>query len=541
MLTPKKITTVFVISLALLTVFFLFKPAEFFLNLIAKQFVEGTSSGKTLFLLLYTAFFSAITVILSENKNAQKKLQKYGLFAFKVVIISGLAAIFLSLFMQLFIQYSIGAEQGSYIAAIATNDGVTNWEMSYLEHNHITKSAIFLLLSTIFVDFKNFDTGYPFYVNIPGIFFWDIMLLALVFVFFTSSFVFINLKLQTISLFDYILWILISAISITVFFDGGLFSHPFRIAVGLLTLFIVRNFEFTNLQKLNDTYLKVLAPFSSTAIVCFISFFITGAEPITAFFVSAPIIGLFTGYSFVFDKKTNNTDIKPLNFMKILAVVILLCSVFSLTYGLYNASNGLEVKNTWLFIYGFPEGTTEQALMQTLEPFSVKEIKLDGWLASIHVQSTEPVKLKEIEQALETKFKPQGYLDVMEREKMYGKLNYSVFSINPNQENFILLKKNSIIENKNETYFGNENYTVVWTTSKPENLNEKLGKTIFGAKINSIDNSEPLKTIININMGGSPTWGLIAIATHINNISDRQRFLLWVNPKNTQNLGDINE
>ncbi len=535
MLTLKKIMALFLISCSMLFVFFAFKPAELFMGLIAKQFVEGTSSGKTIFLLLYAAFFSAASILLSENKNALKKTQEYGSFALKVFVACGVAAVLLGLFMHFFVQYTVGADPGSYIASIATQDNVTSWEMSYLEHNHVTKSAIFLLLSTVSVDFKNFDTGYPFYVNTPGILFFDVALLAIVFVFFVSSVVFINSRLKTIPLFDYFVWMLLSAIFIIAFFDGGVFSHPFRIAVGLAGLFAARNFSLISFYRYSG-YTELFAPFMFTAAISLVSFFLSGVDFTAAFLACVPMVGLFTGYGLVFSKSKNQRtqDTRGKNKAKLayaLALALLLCSVFSLACLLHHSSDGPEARDTWLFAYGFPKDTTEQSLMQVLEPFSVEEVKLDGWLASIHVNSGKPVRVKEIEQALEKNFRPQGYLDVMEREKMYGDLNFPVFLITPNQARFTLFDKNRA--------FGSNTYTVSWTDPKPSGLKEKLGETISGSKINSVDDSSPLKTVIGVDMKGNFTWGLIAVATHVKNVSAGEMFLVWTSSGNTGKIEGV--
>lgn len=524
----KKIMVLFLLSCSLLFVFFAFSPAELFMDLVAKQFVEGTSSGKTIFLLLYAAFFSAATILLSENKNALRKTQEYGPLALKVFVAGAAAAVILGLFMHFFVQYSIGADSGSYIASIATQGNVTSWEMSYLEHNHVTKSAIFLLLSTVSVDFKNFDTGYPFYVNTPGILFFDVALLAVVFIFFVSSVVFINSKLKTISLFDYLLWVSLSGIFIIAFFDGGVFSHPFRIAVGLSGLFAARNFNLISFCRYGG-YAELFVPFALTTVVSLVSFFLSGVNFAAAFLACVPMVGLFTGYGFVFAKSRRTTKEKnKAKFVYALALALLLYSVFSLACLLHHSSNGPEARDTWLFAYGFPLDTTEKSLMHVLEPFSVEEVKLDGWLASIHVNSEKPVRIKEIEQALEKNFRPQGYLDVMEREEMYGDLNFPVFLTIPNQAKFTLFDKNRVL--------GTNTYTVFWTDSKPDDLKEKLGETISGSKINSIDDSNPLKTVIDVDMKGNFTWGLIAVATHVKKVSGTKKFLVWTGSDSTQEL-----
>lgn len=389
---------------------------------VTKALFEGQSYAKTLIFLIWFIFLFAV-LLLKERGIAKPIKFKHSLIA----LIALLAILWLfQLFLNVTFMYDNNMPADTTAAILVSEDNTIQWSATQLSHIHITKGALYPIIGLI--PFKGFDSGYPMSNILPfphSIIFLLLAIGLLVLI--------VNEFLQIENKVEQLLFAIFSYGALVSVFDGGPFSIIGKITIALLVaLFLLRRGEI-------KSYQFFLVPFFILAgILYFASFhfksyiFAFGAYEIF-------LIGTILSAILIF--KARKIE-KPV-WAAIMLILLYYAFGYLAEFGF--GADLSEAEETTLFIYGLPQGTTEESLTSAFgDSVEVVDWEIYNYVSFARIKPKIFMKSEVLEKKLREALKPGSYLFILkgfDRHRAVIRSENDVQHLLSLNSNYISLKK----------------------------------------------------------------------------------------------------
>jgi hypothetical protein len=365
-------------------------------HVFVKSFYEGTSFGKTLAFIIWVGFFFALNFL-------KEKKQFFGiLFNHSSLIIAGLVLVLwvfgIAMHLSILQEQSLPAD-AIVSSVIKTSRGI-EWEASQLVHVHASKAALTPLLELLPI--SGFDTGMPMLKLLPSP--------ELATVFLLLAFLLLGLManefLSLDSTFKEFFFIIMSFAIMVSIFDGGPFSVVGKIAMGMLTAYVLIK------RGMQRNYVVFLLPFMVISTFAYFSAFFLESYIFIFSSYEILLLGIILSLTLAWKdiaSKSFSLPVKSIVFvaMAILFAYFMIPKFLDFSYG-EAIHAGMENK---VMVYGLPEGTGPESIESITTEFGeIISAETHGYVGFFSIIPNKDMPLREIEQKLVEKLKPKSYL-----------------------------------------------------------------------------------------------------------------------------------
>ncbi|MFA5246747.1 MAG: hypothetical protein WC408_02530, partial [Candidatus Micrarchaeia archaeon] len=320
------------------------------------------------------------------------------------------------LFLQLFFFQSLNLNVNSFPSYVTSCGSSWCWEGTYIQHNHVTKTAIYFFEKTTGIYFgSGIDDGAPLYAIVPFADAAAPVTLLFVALLFGLGFAFLVLARDRVDA-------LLSAASAFLFgiasFDGGVFSMCGISAAALLFIYLWR-------QKKHASGLgQLVIPIALAAFLAFApNLFFGSFMYYRDWFAGSVLVASLCAFS---REQTGR--------MKVTLLGVLLFSAMFFAGFVYEKQYGADVRiyrtaslaenlpgAPNVFIYGLPLDASPEQVALLMPEVNVTSSAKYGWyyVASVNSISTPNITLVQLTQRMRNAFPQSGYLYADENRNAY--------------------------------------------------------------------------------------------------------------------------
>ncbi len=385
---------------ALLALAFLIPGIMQVFHVAVRLFTEGNATAKSLAFVGFSAFC----------------LTMHGLFGERAVWRKAKAALFVSialsmaygLFLQMLFLNLYGSNVNSYISHVTSCGENWCWEGDFLQHNHVSKTALYFLEKTTGVaPGPLVDNGRPLYEILP----WadwaaplTLLLTAAVFLFGLASVLGERDSLNVLLLSAAVMLFAIAS------FDGGIFTQTGISAAALLAIYLLRQ------NRQVGAELRLALPLALASLVAFAPNLLFGSF-LTYRDWFPGILAASSFFSFV-DAERGWKRVTLLGFF-LFSSLFFAAHVYDKAFGpgvaIYRSSKYIEglpgAPN--LVIYGLPPQASLEEVESLVPEINFTAAAKYGWYFVASPNASQPIALTTTQ--LQARFRqryPQGYLYV---------------------------------------------------------------------------------------------------------------------------------
>lgn len=363
-------------------------------------FTEGTSWGKSFLFLFF------IAAVLSARHFLRIKQNMRFFYAGLALVATGFA---FGTMVQLNFMAANAMGANSFASHVGSCNGATCWEATFFQHNHLTKSVIYFVeKSTGLRIGSDLDNGKPMYDMLPNA---DIMSMVLLLTILLAALLLIH---SIIAEKDGIKALLLAAASfllLVALFDGGAFTVTSINAYALLSAYFLRG------TKVN-ALLKFALPVLVAAFAAFLPNLLMGSYMIFRDWLQpvALVSALFA--------LCESTKAKQRIAFGIVSVLALSSFAGLAASKYYGAPLGGAEQT--LFIFGLPENMSAADVQALLPELHFDSVAKYGWYMAGSVSASTLASTKDVERALKSRLRAQGYLYAFAES---GPLNYAYLTV----------------------------------------------------------------------------------------------------------------
>ncbi|MFA6048964.1 MAG: hypothetical protein WC792_03395 [Candidatus Micrarchaeia archaeon] len=369
---------------------------------------EGNSYAKSALFVAFLAFCLSLKGFLGSPEYGGKNVRTAFFAAAGISMAYGLL-------LQLAFLGMLGSDVNSFVSHVTECGGSWCWEGDYLQHNHVSKTAIFFLEKYAGISLGGqVDNGQPMYEIVP----WADLAapLTLLLTAAIACFGFLSVLREKTGLNALLLGMAVSLFTIASI-DGGIFTQTGISAVTLLAIYLWRERKSALAEE------KFAAPLAIGAFAGFVPNLFLGSIMyyrdwfpgmivVAAFFAS---IGAERGW-------------KKITLMAVLLFSSLFFAshVYDKAYGaqatIYRTTSFVEgfpgAPN--LVIYGLPEGVPKGEVEALIPEINFTSSAKYGWYFVGAAGASSPIKLSrlQLQERLRNAY-PGGYLYVEENDRAY--------------------------------------------------------------------------------------------------------------------------